>query len=362
MTLDMNEEQLDALVAAAVDGVAFDGLTVTEDEDGFVLVTPRTRRTGLTADDLRAAAETASPFVTNWYFFERALEGSPPGTYPFLRWLERAEEDDVAARYDALRGGIPRGWGQLSITARLGQDGHREYDLCHQDDDGTDPEALDRYADPLDARQLAKFDDRDRYRPLKTAPTLRTGWVFAGLGPRALVRAVDFFYPATVANWALERRGDLDVSHWRETAGRQTGIYDVVDELPPAAVDRAAAACCVDSQCLKRRRWEFDHERSLDVDPGDGEFPCREPCSFLIAAAREWALLEREETRRYEFELTPSERDQMAAIVDAVADGRIDEIREADFEDPANRYRARYLRAKRFETGDSDDDTDSETT
>jgi len=50
---------------------------------------------------------------------------------------------------------------------------------------------------------------------------------------------------------------------------------------------------------------------------------------------------------------TPSEKEQIEAIVDAVADGRADEIRDADVYDGANRYRARFLRAKLFdEDGD----------
>jgi hypothetical protein len=172
--------------------------------------------------------------------------------------------------------------------------------------------------------------------------------VFPDLSGSELVRAVDYFYPATVANWYREREGDLDVTHWRETAERQTGIYDVIEELPPEAVEWVAEACCVDSQCLKRRQWDEDEETALDVPRGDGEFPCREPCSLVVAAARKWTTLEEEESREYTFELTPSEREQIEEIVDAVADGRVDEIREADVYEGANRYRARYLRAKRF--------------
>jgi hypothetical protein len=59
-------------------------------------------------------------------------------------------------------------------------------------------------------------------------------------------------------------------------------------------------------------------------------------------------MLEGEEARTYEFELTPSERAQLEDVVDAVAEGTTDEIREADLDEGANRYRVRYLRAKRF--------------
>ena len=163
----------------------------------------------------------------------------------------------------------------------------------------------------------------------------------------------DVIYPATVVNWNLERHGDLDVNHWEETIGRQSGIYGVIETWNRGDghehVDWVAESCCDDSQCLKRREWQYDEETELDVDGGDGVFPCREPCSLVIAAARKWTRLEGEETRTYEFELTESEKEQVEAIVEAVADGRADDIREADIYDGTNRYRARFLRAKRFD-------------
>ena len=143
------------------------------------------------------------------------------------------------------------------------------------------------------------------------------------------------------------------MTHWRETMARQSGIYGVVKTWDRGEghehVNWVAEACCDDSQCLKRREWEYDGETDLDVDGGDGVFPCREPCSVVVSAAREWTRLESERPRTYEFELTPSEKAQIEAIVDAVADGRIDDIREADTKEGANRYRARFLRAKRFD-------------
>lgn len=72
---------------------------------------------------------------------------------------------------------------------------------------------------------------------------------------------------------------------------------------------------------------------------------------MVISAARKWTRLEAEQPRTYEFELTPSEKEQVEAVIDAVADGRVDEIREADFDEDANRWRVRFLRAKLFEGG-----------
>ncbi|MFB6093246.1 MAG: DR2241 family protein [Haloquadratum sp.] len=359
----VRDEQLDALVSQLDSGpIDFDGLYAARDSAGYTLAVdePDERYEGLDEPSLREAARTdaVAPYVTNWFYWEATVGRRRRHRRAFLRYAETAETAETAdatetasvpARYDALRSGVATEWGEVVVTATLGEAGDRRYELRHADDVGADPTELDAHDDPLDAREIATYDERGRYRPLKSAPSLVSGWRFSDLGGREAVEALDVFYPASVANWHLERRGELDVTHWRETAERMTGIYDVVEDLSREAVDWMTAACCVDSQCLKRREWEYDDDHDLDADGGTGSFPCREPCSLVVAAARKWTKLEAEESRTYEFELTPSEKEQVEAIIEAVADGRAGEIREADVADGANRYRARFLRAKRFD-------------
>ncbi|MFC7133387.1 MULTISPECIES: DR2241 family protein [Salinibaculum] len=350
----MKAEQVEALLTAAAEGVDTEVLTASESDGTYDFSVPDATYHGLTDAELRDAARRHSEAVTEWYFWERVAPDAPDRR-AFLRWVEGADDLSLSDRRERLADGVARDWGQLRIRARTVEVGRRAYEVRHVDDAGERVEDLAVHTDPLDARELAKHDDRGRYRPLSTAPTLQRGWAFVDLEPAAVVRAVDTFYPATIANWHRERAGDLDVSHWRETAGRQTGIYGVVDTWDRGEghehVEWVAEACCADSQCLKRREWEYDEETDLDVHGGDGTFPCREPCSLVISAARRWARIEGEEARTYEFELTPSEKEQVEEIVDAVADGRADDVREADFSDGANRWRARYLRAKRMSDG-----------
>ncbi|RXK49524.1 DR2241 family protein [Halorientalis pallida] len=338
--------------AASEDGVDCDGLRATATDAGYRFRTPDIDREGLTEAEFREVATDNITYVTNWDFWTRVAPDAPADS-AYLRWLEGAEDRSVPERYDRLAEGVTREWGQLRLTVERDDDGRRRYEVRHVDDTDATAEDLDHHEDPLDARQIAKHDERDRYRPLKTAPTLRSGWVFPDLDPTELVSTVDFFYPATVVNWHREREDDLDVDHWRATMERQSGIYGVVQTWDRGEgyehVNWVAEACCDDSQCLKRREWQYDEETDLDVDGGDGEFPCREPCSLVVSAARQWTKLEGEQSRTYEFELTPSEKEQLEAIVDAVAEGRSDEIREADVYDDANRYRTRFLRAKLFD-------------
>ena len=350
----VSDAAVSAFVAAVDDageaGVVYERLHAARESGSYRFETPDVSRDALTESEFRDACGNHPAYVATWYFFE-GVDRSPADR-AFLRWLEHADDYTIQERYATLREGITRHWGQLAVTAEL-VDGERRYELRHEDDLDADGDALERHEDPLDARELVKHDDRGRYRPLKTAPSLPTGWSFVDLDGRDCTRAVDLVYPATVANWYREREGELDLSHWRETMERQTGIYGVVETWDRGDgyehVNWVAEACCDDSQCLKRREWQYDEDTDLDVDGGEGEFPCREPCSLVVSAARKWTRLEGENTNSYEFELTPSEKEQIESIIGAVAEGRTEEIREADTSDGANRYRARFLRAKRMD-------------
>ncbi|MDB2223951.1 DR2241 family protein [Halorubrum ezzemoulense] len=367
--MDLPSEAFDAVLDALADRepgepVRFEGFSVArgadeddedapvEDAPGKYVLADGDRPVGLSERELYEALSERAAAVTDWYTFERVVGEFGPRR-AFLRWIEDADGDTVATRYAALAEGIERAWGELKITATVTDRGERRYDVRHADDAGVPVDDLDAYDDPLNARDLVTFDEQGRYRPLKTAPSLAGGWVFPDLGPRDLYEAVETIYPATVANWHREREGELDVTHWRETMERQSGIYGVVKTWDRGEgyehVNWVAEACCDDSQCLKRREWQYDDETDLDVDGGDGAFPCREPCSVVVSAARKWTRLESEQPRTYEFDLTPSEKEQVEDIIDAVADGRTDEIREADTKEGANRYRARFLRAKLFD-------------
>jgi hypothetical protein len=350
----MDTSPYEALAEAAADGVDFDGLIATLKGGQLSVETPESTLTA-PLEAPRSALTEVSEYVDHWFFWHQTAPQAP-ARWDFLRWVEGVVDStdwSVPEHYEDLETGTTRSWGQLRITATLDADGSRRYDLRHEADDGADISGLERYDDPRDARDVAKLDGDGEYRPLKTAPTLREGWVFPELGAADLVAAVDFFYPATMENWHREREGDLDISHWHETMARQTGIYGVVQTWDRQEghehVEWVAQACCNDSQCLKRREWDYNAETPLETDGGSGVFPCREPCSVVVSAARQWTKQEGEQSITYEFDLTPTEKEQIETVIDAVADGRIDDIRPADVRNESNRLRVRFLRAKLFD-------------
>ncbi|PSQ95572.1 MAG: hypothetical protein BRD55_10060 [Bacteroidetes bacterium SW_9_63_38] len=331
---------------AADGGIDTDELSLTVTEGTYRLSVAGDEHAGLDEDELQAVLAEYPDYLEEWGFWQTRAPQAP-ARWAFLRWVEEADDAAPPARRRALVDGVSQTWGQLHLTVRLDEEARRTYTLRHVDDADTPDERLDAHTDPLDARWIAKHDDDGRYRPLKTAPTLQTGWHFSGLNAAAAVQTIDLFYPATIANRYREQHGDLDVTHWAETTERQTGIYAVTEELEGEAVDWVAEACCEDSQCLKRREWDEDEDRELSVPRGDGRFPCREPCSLVIAAARKWTMLEREEEQAYTLHLTPSEKEQLETLLRAVAEGTAGTVREADVREGANRYRTRFLRAKR---------------
>ena len=239
----------------------------------------------------------------------------------FVGWLEGGDETDIHPA------GQRRSWGQLSLTVR--DDG---YDVRHEDDIRKHTDELNAYDDLKDALHIAKFDDEGEYRPMRGETTLPTGWVFPSLDAEGLVEVVRRIYPASVENAYLERSGELDVTNWEETAGRQTGMYADVDELTGDSLRRATDALCA-SRCVKRREWEESGDRTVDSE-SEGDFPCREACSLFVSGAREFVKQERGEVEG-EF---------------SASDG--EEPRRGELSNPANEYRVRYTSARRKEVKD----------
>jgi hypothetical protein len=86
-----------------------------------------------------------------------------------------------------------------------------------------------------------------------------------------------------------------------------------------------------------------DENTPLGIDRGEGEIPCPEPCSIFVSFARRVRFFEREKERDA-VGLSPSEREDLAALVEAAASGEVRFAREAEFEKPLNERRMRYRR------------------
>jgi hypothetical protein len=215
------------------------------------------------------------------------------------------------------------------------------FELRHVEDAGREDLLL--HEDPRAAREISKLTEAGEYRPLKSSPNLRRGWrieVGDGMG---LWIAMGYLYPAAVPHWFLEREERLRLTHFQENAARQSGIYRRIGRLSDEGVRNAARACCEDAVCLKRPLWDVDENTPLEMERGRGEIPCPEPCSVFVSFARRIRYFEREEERERDAAgLTPGEKEDLAALVEAAATGEVRFAREAEFEEPLNERRMRY--------------------
>lgn len=177
-----------------------------------------------------------------------------------------------------------------------------EFELRHRDDvRRTD---LQPHADAEDAVALARFDDAGTYRPLKTAPNLRRGWVMLLRTPAEVRLASDLFYPGRVAAYEAWTDGRLKTTSFRETLERQTGMYRAAAKIGEEQANVVIAQVCrSDGGCLRTILWKRDANGTAPstflppekFDPrhdqtGRGELTrpllCQEICNILVAEAR----------------------------------------------------------------------------
>lgn len=248
-----------------------------------------------------------------------------------------AEAREAFAAWVSESDGKGRVFGQIRI-----EDDGSGYTLRHIEDGGGGE--FDVSTDPTEAREISRLTEDGEYRPLKSSPNLRRGWRMELSEDSELVAAMNYFYPAAVVHWHLDREGGLEATSFRENASRQSGMYERVKNLSDEAAQNAAKACCEDDVCLKRTLWDIDDDTPLEAERGDGEIPCPEPCSVFVSFARRVRSFEKEEIYADSDGLTPSEKGDVAALVEGAASGEVSFAREAEFEEPVNERRMRYRR------------------
>lgn len=182
--------------------------------------------------------------------------------------------------------------GRLRIgEVLLGED----FSLRHAADEGrTD---LTPFTDPTAARTIALLDAEGAYRPLRTAPGLKRGWVIHTGSLEGMELALEGLYPAALGLWYSFLRGNLSPTSLRETLERQTGMYRVTRLLTNDQAIELTGSRCSSGACLRTVLWEIaPGEPVTSLPPGKrclGELPadtipliCREACNLVVAAAR----------------------------------------------------------------------------
>lgn len=147
---------------------------------------------------------------------------------------------------------------------------------------------LKMFNNPHDAASIALHDDTGNYRPLKTAPNLKRGWVLRLESLEDLHLALDLLYPAALANWRAFLRGERIATPLRDTVNRQTGMYRVTGLITDEEAQGIVGSLCSPG-CLRRIQWPIPSTGEPSIIPTkDKEIPllCIDACSLLIGEAR----------------------------------------------------------------------------
>ena len=115
--------------------------------------------------------------------------------------------------------------------------------MCHRDD--ARRADLTVYRDAEAAVAIARYDDAEAYRPLKTAPNLRHGWSLILPDAAAVRVALDLFYPGRLPAYVAWRRGTLKATPLRETLERQTGMYRAAAKISDQQADELVGRFCL---------------------------------------------------------------------------------------------------------------------
>jgi sirohydrochlorin cobaltochelatase len=178
------------------------------------------------------------------------------------------------------------------------------FEVCHRSESSgpAGTPGIRIFTRPAAARDLARYDRLGRYRSLKGAPNLPTGWRLRLGSVEELLRALDAFYPGALATWIAFQQGNLAPVNLRDTLERQSGMYRVTQKITNTQADEMVGKCCrSDGGCLRTILWRLDPQTTISslplskFDPrvdqlGHTEkcvpYLCVEACNLLVANAR----------------------------------------------------------------------------
>ena len=223
------------------------------------------------------------------------------------------------------------------------------FELRHEVDRDGDAAKL-RTLSVGELRALAQSTPDGRYRPLKGAPNLASGWRCRVRDGGELGEAIQHVYPGSLADrWAAADPGFVAVD-FGGVAERQLGRAKVLARLTGPALAAAVEAGCGAGACTKRRLWTG---AGLGDDAGVGKsaIPCLEPCPFFLGFARTCAEIE--QGPRVSVEMAPDDLATLAAALRHALEHPPRELREGEIAEPLHPWRVSRVLARHGVLGDA---------
>ena len=158
------------------------------------------------------------------------------------------------------------------------------FELRHVADVGVSSEKL-ALQPPESAHAIAQISEDGSFRPLKSSPDLRRGWLILARSDLEIETALNGFYPGFIPDLFALQTSTPPITHYRAFANRQTGMYRITTFLTDPEAFAMSRKCCSARYCLKRRLWSVEG-LSADQSEGKSLIPCLEPCAILLEYAR----------------------------------------------------------------------------
>lgn len=177
-------------------------------------------------------------------------------------------------------------FGEIYLT----RDKEGTFAARHRDDRGSE-DGLERIDSREELRELAKFDAEGEYRPLKTAPTLRSGWITKTGEAAEFLSRLDALYPGVFATWVAYQNGEIDPVPLRDTLERQTGMYKFSSSITDQMANEIMRSTC-GKGCIRVITWPIDSRCPVSrLKPPAKILPviCTEACTFAVSEARRLA-------------------------------------------------------------------------
>jgi hypothetical protein len=215
------------------------------------------------------------------------------------------------------------------------------FEVRHEADRDQAEGALRQLSGPEELRAMAQVTAAGAFRPLRSAPTLQTGWrVVAADGP-ALAATLELLYPGALEDWHAARQPAPAITSYRAFTQRQTGMYRIAAQLSDERAGRMMRSCCQPSFCLKRRLWSVGTEPE-DLPELKSVIPCLEPCAVLLEFARQTARNEQQAKTSLPVSL-PELQTLEATLQQTLAAPVSAQERDGDFHAPTNPRRVQSL-------------------
>ena len=242
----------------------------------------------------------------------------------------------------ALQAFVSRIRDEIVLAQVLIRRGEGRYELRHTADRLVEASKLPLLP-PSEVRTICQFTREGRFRPLKSAPNLRAGWRLLAANDMELETALGQIYPGAVADWYAAQSTRPPITHYRDFAKRQSGMYRITNMMSDIQAAGVIQVCCHPQFCLKQRLWTVDG-LAPDSSAEKSLILCLEPCALLLEFARKAARIEQGE--KAALELAPEELATLRAALQALLTKPEAGQQEGDFSSPANPRRIQLLLEK----------------